>query len=120
MEKYLNIFQCLSDETRFRIFRLLIQKGELCVCEIEEALSVPQYVVSRSLRNLKERGLVQRRKEGPWRLYSVFLKRDRFFKALVKFLREAIPVKKEDIKRLKSKSNLRMRRLNICKSRLSR
>ena len=42
------LFKALSDETRLRIFALL-NHGELCVCDLMEALQLPQSTVSRHL-----------------------------------------------------------------------
>jgi DNA-binding transcriptional ArsR family regulator len=96
--KYLKIFKCLSDETRFRIFRLLLERGELCVCEIEHALDLPQYTISRGLKSLNESGLVSKKKEGLWRLYSIFLD----------FVGKTVPPEKKDLRRLDLRPDIRM------------
>jgi len=114
MEEYVNIFQCLADDIRLRIFRLLIEEGELCVCEIEEALNLPQYAVSRALRILSDKGLVKKRKEGLWRLYSISHRKGKFTEELAEFVRKSVSPVKEDIKRLKSNPDLRTKRL-LCK-----
>ncbi|MFH0802435.1 MAG: metalloregulator ArsR/SmtB family transcription factor [bacterium] len=107
-EKHLKIFKCLSDETRFRIFRLLLEKGELCVCEIEQALDLPQYTISRGLKSLNDSGLAAKKKEGLWRLYSIPLKSDDFLKSLFNFIRKTIPPEKRDLKRLDLRPDIRM------------
>jgi ArsR family transcriptional regulator len=66
----LNIFKALSDETRLRILKLL-EKGELCVCDINAALDMIQPKVSFHLRILKEAGLIKDRKQGRWIHYSL-------------------------------------------------
>jgi ArsR family transcriptional regulator len=65
MNDLLSIFKALSDETRLRILKLL-EKGELCVCDIVAALDLIQPKVSFHLSALKEAGLVRDRKEGKW------------------------------------------------------
>src|SRR6186713_1162894 len=60
-------FMGLSDRTRLRIVNLL-SEGELCGCDIEHVLDVPQSNVSRHLNYLKRAGLVLDRREG----YRVF------------------------------------------------
>lgn len=58
-----NIFKALGDQTRLRIINLLLSQ-ELCVCEIVEALDLPQPRVSRHLGILKDAGLVLDRREA--------------------------------------------------------
>ena len=64
------LFQALSDEKRLRILALL-RTGEHCVCELTEALDLPQSLLSFHLRTLKDAGLVRDRREGRWVHYSL-------------------------------------------------
>lgn len=50
---------------------LLLASGELCVCEITEALQLPQSTVSRHLSNLKNAGWLDDRREGVWIYYKL-------------------------------------------------
>jgi ArsR family transcriptional regulator len=70
MNELLTIFKALSDETRLRIIKLL-EKGELCVCDITAALDMVQPKVSFHLNTLREAGLIKDRKEGRWIHYSL-------------------------------------------------
>jgi ArsR family transcriptional regulator len=70
MNDILNIFKALSDETRLRILKLL-EKGELCVCDIVASLDMIQPKVSFHLSVLKEAGLIKDRKEGKWIHYNI-------------------------------------------------
>ncbi|MBR9773317.1 MAG: metalloregulator ArsR/SmtB family transcription factor, partial [Gammaproteobacteria bacterium] len=45
----LRLYKCLSEETRLSIMLLLLQEGELCVCEMTAVLEVSQPKVSRHL-----------------------------------------------------------------------
>lgn len=63
-------FHALSDEKRLRILALL-HTGEHCVCELTEALDLPQSLLSFHLRTLKNAGLVRDRREGRWVHYSL-------------------------------------------------
>jgi ArsR family transcriptional regulator len=64
--------RALADETRLRVFRLLVEFPEgLCVCEIVDALGVPQYHASRGLACLRETGLAQAHREGTWVRYTL-------------------------------------------------
>jgi len=70
MEAAIKMFKALSDETRLRIYLLLLQ-GELCVCELENILNMEQSRISHGVRILKEAGLVVNRREGKWIIYVV-------------------------------------------------
>lgn len=64
--------KALADETRLRVINLLLAaKVPLCVCEIVDALELPQYQVSRHLIILKNAGLVSVEKQGTWAYHSV-------------------------------------------------
>ena len=63
-------FQALADEKRLRVLELL-GGGELCVCELAEALDLSQPLLSFHLRTLREAGLVSTRRKGRWVHYSL-------------------------------------------------
>ncbi len=67
LSSVVTIFKALSDETRIRILHLLARTGEaLCVCELTDALEVPQYNISRHLKVMVQAGLLDRQKIGRW------------------------------------------------------
>jgi DNA-binding transcriptional ArsR family regulator len=70
MEATIKIFKALSDETRLRIYLLLL-KSELCVCELVNILNMEQSRISHSVRVLKEASLIDNRREGKWIIYAV-------------------------------------------------
>ncbi len=70
MDELTTIFKALSEETRLRIVKLL-EKGELCVCDIVAALDMAQPKVSFHLGALKEAGLIADRKQGKWIHYRL-------------------------------------------------
>jgi len=70
MNELTTIFKALSDETRLRIIKLL-EKGELCVCDIVAALDIVQPKASFHLGVLWEAGLIKDRKQGKWIHYSL-------------------------------------------------
>lgn len=75
----IDIYECFCDRTRLRILNLLIQ-GPLCVCHFQDILGEPQVKVSKHLGYLKARGLVDVRREGYWRIYSLVAKPSRMLK----------------------------------------
>lgn len=64
-------FKCLSDETRLRCIALLMKQGELCVCELTEALKLSQPKISRHLALLRQSGLVLDSRRGQWVYYRI-------------------------------------------------
>ena len=64
-------FRALADETRRRCLLLIVEHGELCVCELTHALGLPQPKVSHHLGALRKSGLVSDRKQGLWVYYRL-------------------------------------------------
>jgi Predicted transcriptional regulators len=64
------VFQALQSDTRLKILFLLRQK-EMCVCELEQALSVTQSAISHGLRTLRQLDLVRVRREGKFTIYYI-------------------------------------------------
>jgi ArsR family transcriptional regulator len=77
MRHLAHMFKALSDESRLRILTLLLQRGELCVCDIEAATEFTQTKTSRHLSYLRRVGLVKTRREGLWMHYSVLMPKQR-------------------------------------------
>ena len=65
------LFKTLSEPVRLRIVYLLLEKGELCVCDLVETLELSQSVVSRHLAYLRNNNLVSTRREGVWIYYRI-------------------------------------------------
>ena len=65
-----SLFGAFADATRLRILNLLA-RGELCVCDLCEVLEEIQPKVSRHLATLRRAGLVEVRREGRWKYYSL-------------------------------------------------
>ena len=68
---YAALFKALSEPVRLRIVHLLLDKGELCVCDIVDTLELSQSVISRHLAYLRNSGLLDTRREGVWIYYQV-------------------------------------------------
>ena len=66
-----DFFKSLSDETRLRCLMLIEQEGELCVCELTEALQEIQPKISRHLAQLRKSGLLVDRRQGQWIFYRI-------------------------------------------------
>lgn len=70
MKELLGVFKAMSDDTRLRILKLL-EKGELCVCDLVAALDMVQPKVSFHLAVLKESRLIKDKKVGRWCHYGI-------------------------------------------------
>ncbi|EIC21783.1 metalloregulator ArsR/SmtB family transcription factor [Thiorhodovibrio frisius] len=64
-------FSALANDTRLRMLMLLLREGELCVCELTQAIGVSQPHVSRHLAQLRELSLVADRRAGTWIYYRI-------------------------------------------------
>jgi len=71
MIKPVQLFKCLSDETRMHATTLIYKEGELCVCELTEALNHSQPKISRHLAQLRNCDILDDAKRGQWVFYSV-------------------------------------------------
>ncbi|AKB42686.1 transcriptional regulator [Methanosarcina vacuolata Z-761] len=82
-EENLQLFKALSEDTRYRIIKALIESecdcgehkygnnGEICACEIPEIIGKTQSNTSMHLAKLQDWGIIKVRKEGKKRLYSI-------------------------------------------------
>ena len=81
MRETLEFFKLLSDETRFRVIMLLMEK-ELAVCELVGILDLPQPKVSKALGKLRDLGLVLDERKEKYMYYSINPEKERFIKIL--------------------------------------
>jgi ArsR family transcriptional regulator len=70
MKEFIKVMKALSDPNRVKLVKML-QKGTMCVCEIQAALEIAQPTVSKHLMILERAGLVSRQKKGLWAYYSL-------------------------------------------------
>lgn len=101
------MFKAFADETRLRILHLLT-RGELCVCDITGTLGLPQSTVSRHLAYLRRAELVNVRKEGLWKHYSLAKPGARFHQTLLACLSdcfEEVGVLQKDMGALQRRQN---------------
>jgi ArsR family transcriptional regulator, arsenate/arsenite/antimonite-responsive transcriptional repressor len=71
MRTILAITKALSDPNRLRILCALAERGELCVCQVQELLALAPSSTSKHLSLLANAGLLAMRKEGRWVHYRV-------------------------------------------------
>lgn len=97
------MFDAVADATRRRILALLVNQGELCVCELTAAVDDIQPKISRHLGVLKDAGVVVARREGTWIFYRLAHSLPGWAGALLETLPAgAVPELKADLKRLRA------------------
>ncbi|MCP4338687.1 MAG: winged helix-turn-helix transcriptional regulator [Desulfobulbaceae bacterium] len=70
MKEFIRIMKAMSDPNRVRIIKLL-QRKELCVCELTELLGLAQSTVSKHLKLLDDAELIESRRDGAWIIYRI-------------------------------------------------
>jgi DNA-binding transcriptional ArsR family regulator len=70
LRDYILVSKAVADEVRIRILKLL-EKSELCVCQIMAVIGLGQSTVSKHLGILKNAGLVECRHAGTWVYYRL-------------------------------------------------
>jgi DNA-binding transcriptional ArsR family regulator len=63
--------RALADPNRVRILLALLDRDELCVCELTEMLGLAGATVSRHAAILLDAGLAETRKDGRWVHYRI-------------------------------------------------
>ena len=70
MKAFIRVMKALSDPNRIKIVKIL-EKKELCVCEITALLGLAQSTVSKHLKLLEDAGLVDSGRDGLWVNYRL-------------------------------------------------
>lgn len=107
MERLMEFFKVLSDETRLRAM-MLLNNSKLCVCEICEILEISQPKLSRHLAKLRDMGFVIDERQGQWIFYELNLDDDAMKNILndIDNNIDKYPVIKGDINKLNSNMKL--------------
>jgi DNA-binding transcriptional ArsR family regulator len=71
IERVSRLFSALSDPTRLKLLHALSVTEELCVCDLAVLAELSVSAVSHQLRLLRDRDLVQARREGRMVYYSL-------------------------------------------------
>ncbi|MGD1156796.1 MAG: metalloregulator ArsR/SmtB family transcription factor [Terriglobia bacterium] len=115
MDAQVELFQALGDPTRLRLVNLLTQTGEICVCELVDALELPQYNVSRHLQILLKAGWLEDRKVGKWVYYRVARDLKPYHRSLLRAI-DQLREEREDFRRDEQRASrrLKLRRGGLC------
>ena len=87
IEQALAAFDALSQDTRLRVFRLLVEHGEsgAPAGTLSESLHIPHNTLSFHLSHMSHAGLVVSRREGRSVIYSANFE---FFSGLIRYMVE--------------------------------
>ena len=103
-----SFFDTLSDEIRRRVLCQLLKEGELCVCELQYALDMPQPKISRHLAVMREADVLSMRRDGTWVYYRIHPQLPLWAYKLLESMAHGIagsPAYIEDAKRLEMMPN---------------
>ena len=102
MQDLIKAMKALSDETRLRIMKVLLER-ECCVCEIMQALDISQSRASRNLGILQDAGFLKARRDGFWIVYSIdWQAANRYATSLTKLLKDS-PISNEILEKDKER-----------------
>lgn len=65
------IFKSLGDETRLRLFLIINEVPNICLCDLEICFSLSESNLSRHLKELQQSNLLDVKKIGKWKYYTV-------------------------------------------------
>jgi len=101
MDKLINFFKVLSDDTRLRII-VLLYHGKLCVCQICGVTDISQPNVSKHLAKLRDMGFVKDERQGQFIYYYLSLEEAIFSEIIKKIVKniDDYPILKSDIGKL--------------------
>ena len=70
-ERYSERFAALSDPVRLRVLSVIASAGEVCSCDLVDAVDRTQPTVSHHTKALADAGLIVGEKRGRWVWWSV-------------------------------------------------
>ncbi|MEM3482538.1 MAG: metalloregulator ArsR/SmtB family transcription factor [Thermoplasmata archaeon] len=70
-EKMEEILKTLSNKTRLSILSICLKYNEVCACELESALNIPQSTITTHLLKLYRSGILRKKEEWKFTYYSI-------------------------------------------------
>ncbi|MDD4541672.1 MAG: metalloregulator ArsR/SmtB family transcription factor [Eubacteriales bacterium] len=103
MDKLIDFFKLLSDETRLRIM-VLLYHNDFCVCQLTGITGISQPNVSKHLARLRDMGLVKDERREQYTYYSLNIDEKLFKDILAKIVEDVAeyPVLKLDLEKSKA------------------
>ncbi|WP_299702110.1 metalloregulator ArsR/SmtB family transcription factor [uncultured Pontibacter sp.] len=71
LEKTAYVLKCVAHPVRISIIDLLEQQEQLTVSQLQEVLQIEQSLLSHHLTNMRDKGIVETRRQGKHVLYSL-------------------------------------------------
>lgn len=65
------LVSALANGTRLAILHLILEYNEVCTCDLESALGIPQPTITAHLHKMYEEGLLEKREEWKYTYYSI-------------------------------------------------
>ncbi|MGE5589166.1 MAG: ArsR/SmtB family transcription factor [Bacillota bacterium] len=113
--RYEDAFKAAGDATRLRILKLIVESEcSVCVCELVDALALPQYLVSKHLTVLRKAGLVEDQRQGTWVGYQPRSEAPPFHLALYELVRSTVTGPQYDRDRLRLQARVALREGGRC------
>jgi ArsR family transcriptional regulator len=109
MNKLVAVSKAIADPSRVRILSAL-RGGELCVCELCDALDMTQSTLSTHLQVIRAADLVTTRMVGKWNYYAIAPDAKRLLESLFDFFAPSLAADRKltkDAARLKERLGLR-------------
>lgn len=69
--KLADLLAMAGNATRLKMLFLLVQSDELCVCDMADIMGMGVSAISHQLRKLRDRGVIQQRRDGPTIYYQM-------------------------------------------------
>ncbi len=101
--------KALADPSRVRVL-MALRQGDLCVCELCDALGLTQSTLSTHLQVIRKAGLVSSRRHGKWMYYAIAPKALPVLDALLESFSASLKadaILGRDAKNLKARLSLR-------------
>lgn len=71
LQTYESKFKALADEKRLQILYEICQRGNVCVCDLTDIVSMPQSKLSYHLKILLDAELIVKETRGTWSYYQL-------------------------------------------------
>jgi ArsR family transcriptional regulator, arsenate/arsenite/antimonite-responsive transcriptional repressor len=81
--------KAIADKTRLKI-AFLLTFGELCICDLQEILKLPQTTISRHMLYMKTHNWVSDEKRGRWIYYKLKPAENPFHASLIKSIAQVL------------------------------
>ena len=94
MDRLVKVAKALADQNRLKVLAFIDKNREVCVCEVSQSLGFSQPLSSKYLKQLKEAGIIDSKKQGKWSIF--FIKENELVKP---FLNELRKIKLPEIKK---------------------